>query len=152
MSADEHEFTIPPIKKKRNIKSTKIDDKEEEAYQFMKKANEELSKKDEFTTYGQLVAHKIRNLNAINRLLAQQRINNILFDLEMQQITGAGATQNDTEMRNVTEIQNMTEIQVTDEMLNNTEMSINSSAETQLIDITNISEFVTFNKSKYLPK
>lgn len=47
----------------------------------MKKATEELSQKDEFSIYGQLIGHKIRNLNSFNRLLAQQRINNILFDL-----------------------------------------------------------------------
>ncbi|CAH2100817.1 unnamed protein product [Euphydryas editha] len=38
MSEDEHEFALPPIRKKRNIKSRKIDDKEEEVYQFMKKS------------------------------------------------------------------------------------------------------------------
>ncbi|CAH1981424.1 unnamed protein product [Acanthoscelides obtectus] len=46
ISEDEHEFTLPPIRKKRNIKSTTIDDKEAEAYNFMKKASEELSQKD----------------------------------------------------------------------------------------------------------
>lgn len=63
MSEDEHDFTLPSIRKKRNVKSTKID-KEEEAYKFMKKATEELSQKDEFTVYGQLIAHKIRNLKS----------------------------------------------------------------------------------------
>ncbi|CAH1980734.1 unnamed protein product, partial [Acanthoscelides obtectus] len=122
ISEDEHEFTLPPIRKKRNIKSTTIDDKEAEAYNFMKKASEELSQKDEFTTYGQLIAHKIRNLNTFNRLIAQQRINNILFNLEMQQITGAAATHNVTEMRNATEIQTMTEIPNVTDMRNMTEI------------------------------
>lgn len=40
MSDDEHDFTLPSIRKKRNVKSTKIDDKEEEAYKFMKKATQ----------------------------------------------------------------------------------------------------------------
>lgn len=137
MSEDEHDFTLPSIRKKRNVKSTKIDDKEEEAYKFMKKATEELSQKDEFTVYGQLIAHKIRNLNPLNRLLAQQRINNILFDLEMQQMTGAAATQNVTEMRNVTEIP---------EIFNDTEMPNDSPAETEAFDINNVSEFVILKK------
>ncbi|KAJ8728628.1 hypothetical protein PYW07_006324 [Mythimna separata] len=94
MSEDEHDFTLPSIRKKRNVEIKKIDDKDEEASKFMKKATEELTQKDEFTIYGQLIAHKIRNLNPLNRLLAQQRINNILFNLEMQQMTGAAATQN----------------------------------------------------------
>lgn len=106
----------------------------------MKKATEELSQKDEFTVYGQLIAHKIRNLNPLNRLLAQQRINNILFDLEMQQMTGAAATQNVTETRNVTEIPNVIEI------FNDTEMPNDSPAETEAFDINTVSEFVIFKK------
>ncbi|KAJ8730009.1 hypothetical protein PYW07_017047 [Mythimna separata] len=108
MSEDEHDFILPSIRKKRNVENKKTD--EEEASKFMKKATEELNQKDEFTLYGQLIAHKIRNLNPLNRLLAQQRINNTLFNLEMQQMTGAAATQNATEIPNVIEIFNDTEM------------------------------------------
>lgn len=52
----------------------------------MKTAAEQLNQKDEYTIFGQLVGHKIRKLNPCNRLIAQQRINNILFELEMEQI------------------------------------------------------------------
>ncbi|VVC93569.1 unnamed protein product [Leptidea sinapis] len=106
VSEDEHGYILTPIRNKRNIKSTTNDDTEEEAHKIMKKPNEELTQKDEFTIYGELIAHKIRNLNTLNRLLAQQRINNILFDLEMQQMTTSATAQNvnaifsDTKMHN----------------------------------------------------
>lgn len=41
---------------------------------------------DEFHIFGELIAHKIRNLDPRNRIIAQENIQTILFDLEMTQI------------------------------------------------------------------
>lgn len=52
-------------------------------------------------------------------------------------MTGAAATQNVTEMRNVTEIP---------EIFNDTEKPNDSPAETEAFDINNVSEFIILKK------
>lgn len=108
------EFTKIDIKEEEGFRfgtksveeSSHIDIKEEEMYTFEEMGSGESVRKDESTictqndecsVYGQLVSLKLRKLNSIDRLLAQQRINNILFDLEMNQINRAVGTENDSE-------------------------------------------------------
>ncbi|XP_039751786.1 uncharacterized protein LOC120627805 [Pararge aegeria] len=83
LSEGEHEF-IQPARIKRNFIKSKGDDRYEEAYDS--KGSAEQSNNDECSTFGQLVAHKLRKLNPRNKLLAERRISNIIFDLELQEI------------------------------------------------------------------
>ncbi|XP_023938065.1 uncharacterized protein LOC112045910 [Bicyclus anynana] len=77
LSEGEHEF-IHPARAKRSFSKTKVDERERE---------EDCSKSpDECATFGQLVAHKLRKLNPRNKLLAERRIANIFFDLELEEL------------------------------------------------------------------
>ncbi|KAL4085229.1 hypothetical protein QTP88_027088 [Uroleucon formosanum] len=59
-AAEEHEF-VQPIRTKRSLKKSVLNDREEEAYKFMKKAADSISEKDEWTTFGNFVADNIKN-------------------------------------------------------------------------------------------
>lgn len=81
---------VEPIKKKRSIskKTTSLDSEEEITYNLMKMITSYLtnSNQDESTIFGEMVAVKIRKLNPRNRAIAQNKINNLLFDIEMQEL------------------------------------------------------------------
>ena len=62
------------------------DTREEEAYQFMKKAAYDLWNRDESSIFGQMIAAKLRKFSPRNRAVAENRINNVIFDLEIQEI------------------------------------------------------------------
>lgn len=55
----------------------------------MKDLRENSSKRDEFRVFGELVANKLRTFSGSPRSVpvAQHRINDILFNLEMEQYT-----------------------------------------------------------------
>lgn len=97
-SANENNFARPPIKTKRNVKkrSREDDRKEEEAIQFLKVAATELSAKDEFTIFGQMIACQIRKLNKRNQALAKNRIQNYIFELEMEEMNTVSSNENST--------------------------------------------------------
>jgi hypothetical protein len=52
----------------------------------MKKAAHVLSNRDEASMFGQVVASKLRKLSPRNRVIAENRINNIFFELEMEEL------------------------------------------------------------------
>lgn len=70
-------------KRRRNVTTNVSDEREEEAYNFMK-AVSEMKTMDEYSAFGDYIAHKIRKLkSATLRSIAQNRINNIIFELEI---------------------------------------------------------------------
>ncbi|CAD7078071.1 unnamed protein product [Hermetia illucens] len=70
-------------KRRRNVTTNVSDEREEEAYNFMK-AVSEMKTMDEYSAFGDYIAHKIRKLkSATLRSIAQNRINNIIFQLEI---------------------------------------------------------------------
>lgn len=84
---NQHNFARP-IRTNRNMKRRRDeeDKKEEEAFHFLKVAANELTSKDEFTIFGQMVASQIRKLNRRNQAIAKNRIQNCLFELEIEEI------------------------------------------------------------------
>lgn len=87
-------FAIP-LKTRRNLKR-KLDDghlKEDRAFAFLDLASKELLSKDENTVFGQLVASQIRKLNPRNQAIARNRIQNILFELEIGEMDGSSSSQ-----------------------------------------------------------
>ncbi|KAF6208699.1 hypothetical protein GE061_017157 [Apolygus lucorum] len=78
-----------PLKNKRNLIKKKQEDKdprEEEAYEMMKLAAAQLTEKDEACLFGQMVAAKLRKLGPRNRSVAENQIQNFLFQMEMQEM------------------------------------------------------------------
>ncbi|XP_037925752.1 uncharacterized protein LOC119660870 [Hermetia illucens] len=70
-------------KRRRNVTTNVSDEREEETYNFMK-AVSEMKTMDEYSAFGDYIAHKIRKLkSATLRSIAQNRINNIIFELEI---------------------------------------------------------------------
>ncbi|KAF5303777.1 hypothetical protein FQR65_LT08112 [Abscondita terminalis] len=63
------------------------DEKEEAAFRFLKVAANELNAKDESSIFGQMVASQLRKLNKRNQAIAKNRIQNMLFELEMDELT-----------------------------------------------------------------
>lgn len=57
----------------------------DEAYKFMRSVQENMNVKDDFSVYGENVASRIRGANQNVRAIsiAKNRIDNILFQLEM---------------------------------------------------------------------
>lgn len=96
-SQKEYNFAHPPLRTKRNAKRKLDEDdkKEEEAISFLRVAANELSAKDEFTIFGQMVASQLRKLNQRNQAIGKNRIQNCLFELEMEEINTASSKQND---------------------------------------------------------
>ncbi|KAL4084142.1 hypothetical protein QTP88_027977 [Uroleucon formosanum] len=62
------------------------DEREDEAYKFMKKAAHEISAKNEFCTFGTFVADNVRKLKSINQILAKFQITNMLMDLQIKEM------------------------------------------------------------------
>ena len=96
-SENEHIFACP-LRTKRNVKRRwdEDDKKEEEAFHFLKVVAKELTTKDECTMSGQMVAFQIRKLNKRNQAIAKNRIQNCLFELEMEEMNTASSNQNST--------------------------------------------------------
>lgn len=84
-TTEDYEF-IQPIRAKRNLKKSFRDEREDEAYKFMKKAAHEISARDEFFTFGTFVADNVRKLKPINQILAKRQITNMLMDLQIKEM------------------------------------------------------------------
>jgi len=65
-------FAHPPIRTKRNLKRSREDEREQEAYNFLKVAADHLTNKDEFSIFGQMVASQLRKLNRRNQAIAKK--------------------------------------------------------------------------------
>jgi hypothetical protein len=75
------------LKNNKPNKKTKIDadPTEGEAFALLRSVNENFTKRDHITSFGEYVTDKIRNLNSTClQSLAQMRIHQVLFDLEME--------------------------------------------------------------------
>ncbi|KAL4089248.1 hypothetical protein QTP88_024306 [Uroleucon formosanum] len=84
-ASEEHEF-LQPIRTKRSLKKSVLNDREEEAYKFMKKAADSISEKDEWTIFGNFVTDNIKKLKPMNQLLAKRNITNWLLDMQMKEM------------------------------------------------------------------
>ncbi|KAF5307209.1 hypothetical protein FQR65_LT00725 [Abscondita terminalis] len=81
-------ITCPPLKTTRATKKRRDDnEKEEAAFKFLKVAANEISAKDESSIFGQMVASQLRKLNKRNQAIAKNQIQNMLFELEMDELT-----------------------------------------------------------------
>lgn len=87
-SAD-NSFVQQPIRTKRNLK--KRDQTEEQALKFLNMAASELTKKDDCTIFGEMVASQLRKLNKRNQAVAKHEINNLLFKFEMVEIENSSS-------------------------------------------------------------
>jgi hypothetical protein len=76
VSESERAFALPPIRTKRNLKRSWEDEREQEAYNFLKVAADHLMNKDEFSVFGQMVASQLRKLNRRNQAVAKNHIQN----------------------------------------------------------------------------
>ena len=85
-SESERAFAQPPIKTKRNLKRSREDEREQEAYNFLKVAADHLTNIDEFSIFGQMVASQLRKLNRRNQAIAKNYNQNYLFDMEMREM------------------------------------------------------------------
>jgi hypothetical protein len=83
VSESERVFAYLPIRTKRNLKRSREDEREQEAYNFLKVAADHLTNIDEFSIFGQMVASHLRKLNRHDQAIAKNYIQNYLFDLEM---------------------------------------------------------------------
>lgn len=85
----ETEF-VKPITTKRSANKTSNADREQQAFNLMKAAASKLSKdKDESSIFGEMVATKLRKLSPRNQAITQNRINNMLFEMEMEEIAAS---------------------------------------------------------------
>lgn len=73
----EHSFHLQPKRSRTPVATPSIDPGE---------GSEDPSESDEYGTFGVLIAQKIRKLNYRHRLVAQQRIIQILFDMQMEEL------------------------------------------------------------------
>jgi hypothetical protein len=72
VSESERAFAHPPIRTKRNLKRSRKDEREQEAYNFLKVAADHLTNKDEFSVFGQMVASQLRKLNRRNQAVTKK--------------------------------------------------------------------------------
>jgi hypothetical protein len=87
VSESEHAFAHPPIRTKRNLKRSREDEREQDAYDFLKVAADHLTNKDEFSIFGQTVASQLRKFNRRNQVIAKENyIQNYLFDMQMREV------------------------------------------------------------------
>lgn len=78
ISSDPFVSPLDIIKKRR----TSTDGNGKNSYKKMKYSV--LNKKDECTIYGEYIAEKLRKLDEISRAQAQHKVNNILYEIEME--------------------------------------------------------------------
>lgn len=85
-------------RQKRTVKRRWDEDfkKDEDACQFLEVAAEGLTTNDDCTIFGQMVASQIRKLNQRNQAIAKNRIQNCIFELEMEEINATSAKKNHT--------------------------------------------------------
>jgi hypothetical protein len=86
VSESERAFVYPPIRTKRNLKRSWEDEREQEAYNFLKVAADHWTNIDEFSIFGQIIESQLRKLNRRNQAIAKNRIQNYLFDMEMREM------------------------------------------------------------------
>jgi hypothetical protein len=86
VSDSERAFAHPPIRTKRNLKRSREDKREQEAYNFLKVAADHVTNIDEFSIFGQMVASQLRKLNRRNKTITKNYIQNCLFDMEMREM------------------------------------------------------------------
>lgn len=83
---------LPPPQTCRGIKR-KIDDddrkKEEAAFGFLEVAAKSLSTKDDCSIFGEMIATQLRKLTPRNQAIARNRIQNLIFDFEMQEMNNS---------------------------------------------------------------
>jgi hypothetical protein len=87
VSDSECAFAFPPIRTKRHLKRRRQDEREHEAYNFLKVATDHLTNIDEFSIFGLMVAFQLRKLNRCNQAIAKNYIQNYLFDMEMREMS-----------------------------------------------------------------
>lgn len=68
--------------------------KEEQAFGFLEVAAKSLSKKDDCSVFGEMISSQLRKLTPRNQAIARNRIQNLIFELEMQEMDDA--SQNNT--------------------------------------------------------
>jgi hypothetical protein len=73
ISENEHVFAHPSIRTKGNLKRSREDEREQEAYNFLKVATDHLTNIDEFSIFGQMVASQLRKFNRHNRAIAKKQ-------------------------------------------------------------------------------
>lgn len=82
----ETEF-VKPIATKRSANKNANAEREQQAFNLMKAAANKLNMpKDESTIFGEMVAAKLRKMSPRNQAIAQNRMNNMLFEIEMEEI------------------------------------------------------------------
>jgi hypothetical protein len=86
VSESDRAFAHSPIRTKRNLRRSREDEREQEAYNFLKVAADHLTNIDEFSIFGQMVASQLRKLNRRNQAIAKNYIQNYLFDMEMREM------------------------------------------------------------------
>jgi len=86
VSESERAFAHPPIKTKRNLKRSREDEREQDAYNFLKVAADHLTNIDEFSIFRQMVASQLRKCNRRNQAIAKYYIQNYLFDMDMREM------------------------------------------------------------------
>ena len=86
VAESERVFAHPTLRTKRNLKRSREDEREHEAYNFLKVAADHLTSIDEFSIFRQMVASQLRKLNRCNQAIAKNYIQNYLFDLEMREM------------------------------------------------------------------
>ncbi|KAG8309388.1 hypothetical protein J6590_087271 [Homalodisca vitripennis] len=82
---------LPTPQTCRGIKR-KIDDdgkKEEAAFGFLEVAAKSLSEKDDCSIFEEMIATQLRKLTPRNQAIARNRIQNLIFDFEMQEINNS---------------------------------------------------------------
>lgn len=90
-------FHIPPPKDNRKRRQAQAD----EAFNVMRDMEEVVSKRDEFSIYGELVANKLRKFTSSSPrsvALAQRSINEIIFNLEIEQYPGCADQTNSAQV------------------------------------------------------
>jgi hypothetical protein len=72
VSESECAFNQQPIRTKRNLKRSWEDEREQEAYNFLKVAADHLTNIDELSVFVQMVASQLRKLNRRNQAIAKK--------------------------------------------------------------------------------
>lgn len=80
--------------KRRSDEDYKTD--EEDACTFVKVAADNLATKDDCTLFGQMVASQIKKLSQRNQAIAKNRIQNFIFELEMEEMDTASSNKSNT--------------------------------------------------------
>ena len=86
VSESERAFAHPLVRTKRNLKRSREDEREQETYNFLKVAADYLTNIDEFSIFGQIVAHQLKKLNRRNQAITKSYIHNYLFDMEVREM------------------------------------------------------------------